>query len=46
MKDIIREYFNQMLYVRLDDMSVEGAKENLIELVEEIADEFRDDENE
>lgn len=37
MDDMIREYFNIMLE---DGIDIEGAKDNLIELVEEIAQEF------
>lgn len=37
MKDMIREYFSQMLENNID---IEAAKDNLIELVEEIAQEF------
>ena len=37
MKDIIREYFKDMLE---DGFDIESAKENLIEIVEEISCEF------
>lgn len=37
MKDMIREYFSQMLE---DNIDIEAAKDNLIELMEEIAQEF------
>ena len=37
MDDMIREYFNIMLE---DGIDIEGAKENLIDLVEEISQEF------
>jgi len=37
MKDMIREYFNNMLE---DGYDIESAKDNLIELVEEIVQEF------
>lgn len=38
MKDAIREYFKDMLDMGIE---IEGATENLQELVEEIANEFR-----
>ena len=37
MKDIIRQYFETMLE---DGFDIENAKENLIEIVEEISQEF------
>ena len=37
MKDIIRQYFETMLE---DGFDIESAKENLIEIVEEISQEF------
>ena len=37
MRDIIREYFNQMLK---EEISIEGAKENLLELIDEVAEEY------
>ena len=40
MKDIIRDYFEQMLE---DDFDIESAKDNLMDLVVEIADEFEED---
>lgn len=41
MKDMIREYFEQMLE---DEIDIESAKDNLMDLVVEIADEFKGDE--
>lgn len=40
MKDMIREYFELMLE---DDISLEGAKENLLEIIEEIVEELEKD---
>ena len=37
MKDMLREYFNQMLD---DDIDVEAAKENLLEIIDEIIEEM------
>ena len=37
LKDVIREYFKNMLE---DDFNIESAKDNLIQVVEEIANEF------
>ena len=42
MKDMIREYFEIMLN---DGLELEGAKDNLLELVEEIAQEFESEVN-
>ena len=38
MKDMIRKYFYQML---ADNFDIESAKDNLIEIVEEIAEEVK-----
>lgn len=40
MKDMIREYFTQMLE---DDFDIESAKDNLMDLVVEIANEFEEE---
>lgn len=40
MKDMIREYFELMLE---DDIDLEGAKENLLEIIEEIVEELEED---
>lgn len=40
MKDMIREYFNQML---ADDIDINGALDNLLDLVVEIAGEFKEE---
>ena len=41
MKDIIREYFNCMLN---DNLELEGIKENLLEIIEEIYQEYEEEE--
>lgn len=40
MKDMIREYFRLMLE---DNYDLESAKDNLLEIVEEIAQEFEEE---
>ena len=40
MKDIIREYFSQMLE---DNIDLESAKDNLLDIVIEIASEFEEE---
>jgi hypothetical protein len=40
MKEMIREYFNQMLE---DGIDIEGAKDNLLDIVIEIASEFEEE---
>jgi hypothetical protein len=39
MKDMIREYFNQML---ADNINIDSALDNLLDLVVEIAGEFKE----
>lgn len=41
MKDMIREYFEQML---ADNIDIDGALDNLLDLVVEIAGEFKEEE--
>lgn len=43
MKDMIRKYFEQMLE---NDIDIESAKDNLMDLVVEIADEIVESESE
>lgn len=40
MKEMIREYFNQMLE---DGQDLESAKDNLLDIVREIASEFEEE---